>query len=84
MDKDRWAKIAIEMQEHIDALERIAKREQLDLVIVSLNGMPKNIYSMETDVLYAEGEVHYQSNKGADGNLLIRTNNDIYRTFMCA
>lgn len=84
MDKDRWAKIAIEMQEHIDALERIAKREQLDLVVVSLNGMPKNIYSAETDVLYADGEVHYQSDRGADRKLSIRADNDVYRTFMCA
>lgn len=84
MDKDRWAKIAIEMQEHIDALEKIAKREKLDLVVVSLNGMPEDIYSAETDVLYAEGEVHYQSDKGADKKLSIRANNETYRTYMCA
>lgn len=84
MDKDRWAKIAIEMQDHIDALERIAKREKLDLVVVSLNGMPKDIYSAETDVLYAEGGVHYQLDKGADKKLSIRANNETYRTYMCA
>lgn len=84
MDKDRWAKIAIEMQDHIDALERIAKREKLDLVIVSLNGMPEDIYSAETDVLYAEEGVDYQSDKGADNKLSIRANNETYRTLMCA
>ena len=84
MDKDRWAKIAIEMQEHIDALERIAKREKLDLVIVSLNGMPKDIYSAETDVLYAEEGAHYQSDKGTDKKLSIRANNETYRTYTCA
>ena len=81
MDKDRWAKIAFEMQDHIDALERIAKREKLDLVIVSLNGMPEDIYSAETDVLYAEGIDHYESNMGLDGRLAVNVNGDTYRTY---
>ncbi len=80
MDKERWAKIAVEMQEHIDALERIAKREKLDLVSITLLGMPKDIYSTETDVLYAEGAYHYESNLGTDKKLTLSVNRDRYRT----
>ena len=35
MDKDRFAKIAIEAQPHLDALERIAKREQMGIVSIA-------------------------------------------------
>lgn len=83
MDKDRWAKIAIEMQGHIDALARIAKREKLDAVSISLLGMPKHEYSIETYTFYIEGEKHYQSNKCVDGKLEMCIKNDTYRTCKC-
>lgn len=41
MDKDRWAKAAIEMQEHLDALERICRRENIGMASISVSGAPE-------------------------------------------
>lgn len=84
MDKDRWAKIAIEMQEHINALEKIAKREQLDIVSIALYGEAEDGYSLETSMSYIEGDDVYNCDRHDDGEAKISLNSDIYKTYLRA
>lgn len=70
MDKERWEQIAKEMQEHIDAIQKIAKKEGMDLVSISVHTSPEvtgnelrtaaayidNDYTIYNSFTYADGE----------------------------
>lgn len=82
MDKDRWAKIAIEMQKHIDALERIAKREQMGIVSIALYGKAEDGYSLETSASYVEGDDVYSCDRHDDGKAKIYTGSGTCKTYL--
>lgn len=85
MDKDRWAKIAIEMQPHVEPLLRIAKREKLDIFSVSLYGTSEGKNEPETATLYIDhsDEAQYSTVRYAGENMLkIRKDGDDYRAFL--
>lgn len=79
MDKDRFEKIAIEAQPHLDALERIAKREQMGIVSIALYGKAEVGYGLETSMSYMEGYDLYNCNRYDDGKTKIRLIGDDYR-----
>lgn len=82
MDKERWAKIAFEMQGYIDAMERIAKREKLDTVVISLSGMQEKEHGILTSVLYSDGGVHYESLVRNDRSIEISKGFDKYISYI--
>ena len=79
MDKDRFAKIAIEAQPHLDALERIAKREQMGIVSIALYGRAEDGYGLETNMSYMEGDDLYNCGRYDDGKTKIGLIGDDYR-----
>lgn len=83
MDKDRWATIAIEMQPHVEALLRIAKREKLDIANISLYEASEEEHEIETSVLYVDKSTDtiYDSIRFRGENLKIRKNFNEYRAY---
>ena len=82
MDKDRFAKIAIEAQPHLDALERIAKREQMGIVSIALYGRAEDGYGLETNISYMEGDEVYCCDRHDDGKVKIYTGSGTCKTYL--
>lgn len=71
MDKKRWEQIAKEMQEHLDAIQKIAEREGMDLVSISVHTSPEVTGNeLRTSATYIdENYTIYSSNKYSDGEM---------------
>ena len=71
MDKKRWEQIAKEMQEHIDAIQKIAEREGMDLVSISVHTRPEVTGNeLRTSATYIDdNDTIYSSNKYSDGEM---------------
>ena len=82
MDMDRWTKIAIEAQPHLNALERIAKREQMGIVSIALYGRAEDGYGLETNMSYMEGDDVYICDRHDDGKAKIYTGSGTCKTYL--
>lgn len=82
MDKDRWAKFAMEAQPHIEAILRAVKREKLDIAAISLYGAQDKAHGLESSMIYIEGKDHYGSDRFLGGGLKIAINGDEYKAYI--
>lgn len=65
MTNERWKKVAVEMQVHINALAEIAEREELDIVSIALYGGGQKLRT-STNYIDKE-ETVYMMNTYKDG-----------------
>lgn len=84
--KDRFAKIFFEMQKHVDAIARIAKRENLEIVSIGVKGVISErregrVLSSSIICVNEETDEHFSCYAYSDKSTDLLVNGDTFKTY---